>query len=204
MIKIVKKSNYKKIVDELENLRICNKKLAKVNGTRKTENDNLKLQFDKSEKENNSLREELKQANCSIEKLEIDNASLRDIQLINETEINEKNRQIEDFSNKKSKTIVKLEKELSKIREENIKLGTAKGGLTKENHKLRSQLDAKIQIIKEYEKAIENLENKNQIQLEKIKELSQKVEHETIEYKNNGLPKQTKQVLTVKRKNRRK
>lgn len=190
MIKIVKKTNYKKIVDELENLRICNKELAKVNGTRKTENDNLKLQFDKSEKENNSLREELKQANCSIEKLEIDNASLRDIQLINETEINEKNRQIEDFSNKKSKTIVKLEKELSKIREE--------------NHKLRSQLDAKIQIIKEYEKAIENLENKNQVQLEKIKELSQKVEHETIEYENDGLPKQTKQVLTVKRKNRRK
>ena len=83
-------------------------------------------------------------------------------------------------------------------------MGTAKGGLTKENHKLRSQLDAKIQIIKEYEKAIENLENKNQVQLEKIKELSQKVEHETIEYENDGLPKQTKQVLTVKRKNRRK
>lgn len=204
MIKIVKKTNYKKIVDELENLRICNEELANVNGIRKTEIDNLKLHFDKLEKENNSLREELKQANCSIEKLEIDNASLRDIQLINETEINEKNRQIEDFSNKKSKTIVKLEKELSKIREENIKLGTAKGGLTKENNKLKTLLNAKIYVIKEYEKAIENLENKNQVQSEKIKELSQKVEHETIEYENDGLPKQTKQVLTAKRKNRRK
>lgn len=100
--------------------------------------------------------------------------------------------------------IIELEAKIVKLKKENIKLGTAKGGLTKENHKLRSQLDAKIQIIKEYEKAIENLENKNQVQLEKIKELSQKVEHETIEYENDGLPKQTKQVLTVKRKNRRK
>lgn len=195
MIKIVKKSNYKKIVDELENLRICNEELAKVNGIRKTENDNLKLQFDKSEKENNSLREELKQANCSIEKLEVDNASLRDIQLINETEINEKNRQIEDFSNKKPKTIVKLEKELSKIREENIKLGTAKGELTKENNKLKAKLDAKDRVIEEYEKALYQAEEKNQNQLNTIKELTKKIEHKSIEYKNNGLSKQTKKAF---------
>ncbi len=195
MIKIVKKSNYKKIVDELENLRICNEELAKVNGIRKTENDNLKLQFDKSEKENNSLREELKQANCSIEKLEVDNASLRDIQLINETEINEKNRQIEDFSNKKPKTIVKLEKELSKIREENIKLGTAKSGLTKENNKLKAKLDAKDRVIEEYEKALYQAEEKNQNQLNTIKELTKKIEHKSIEYKNNGLSKQTKKAF---------
>lgn len=195
MIKIVKKSNYKKIVDELENLRICNEELAKVNGIRKTENDNLKLQFDKSEKENNSLREELKQANCSIEKLEVDNASLRDIQLINETEINEKNRQIEDFSNKKPKTIVKLEKELSKIREENIKLGTAKGRLTKENNKLKAKLDAKDRVIEEYEKALYQAEEKNQNQLNTIKELTKKIEHKSIEYKNNGLSKQTKKAF---------
>lgn len=195
MIKIVKKSNYKKIVDELENLRICNEELAKVNGIRKTENDNLKLQFDKSEKENNSLREELKQANCSIEKLEVDNASLRDIQLINETEINEKNRQIEDFSNKKPKTIVKLEKELSKIREENIKLGTAKGGLTNENNKLKAKLDAKDRVIEEYEKALYQAEEKNQNQLNTIKELTKKIEHKSIEYKNNGLSKQTKKAF---------
>ena len=204
MIKIVKKSNYKKIVDELENLRICNEELANVNGIRKTENDNLKLHFDKLEKENNSLKEELKQANGNIEKLKADNASLTDIQLSNETEINEKNRQIEDFSNKKSKAIVKLEKELSKIREENIKLGTAKGGLTKENNKLKTLLNAKIYVIKEYEKAIDDLENKNKIQAEKIQDLIKKIEHETIEYENDGLPKQTKQILTVKRKNRRK
>ena len=204
MIKIVKKSNYKKLIDKLENFRVCNEELANVNGIRKTENDNLKLHFDKLEKENNSLREELKQANGNIAKLKADNVSLTDIQLSNETEINEKNRQIEDFSNKKSKAIVKLEKELSKIREENIKLGTAKGGLTKENNKLKTLLNAKIYVIKEYEKTIDDLENKNKIQAEKIQDLIKKIEHETIEYENDGLPKQTKQILTVKRKNRRK
>ena len=40
---------------------------------------------------------------------------------------------------------------------------------------------------------IAKLENQNQIQAQKIKELASKTEHEVIEYENDGLPKQTKE-----------
>lgn len=69
--------------------------------------------------------------------------------------------------------------------------------------KLLNNIDAKDRVIVEYKMALEEAEKKNQIQAEKVKELSQKVEHETIEYENDGLPKPTKQSLKSKRKIRR-
>lgn len=94
------------------------------------------------------------------------------------------------------------EKEISKLKSINQnlksdkqKLSSEKGGLTKENNKLRAKLDAKERVIEEYEKALHDSEEKNQNQLNTIKELTKKIEHKSIEYKNNGLSKQTKKAF---------
>jgi len=144
-------------------------------------------------KENSVRKKAIDDLKSQQNGLEIDNAAFKTISKMQEDEISKLklNNQETETNNKQLK---------DKIH----RLSSEKGGYIKENNKLRAKLDAKDRVIEEYEKAIENLENKNQIQLEKIKELSQKVEHETIEYENDGLPRQTKQVLTVKRKNRRK
>lgn len=65
----------------------------------------------------------------------------------------------------------------------------------KENNKLKAKLDAKDRVIGEYEKALYQAEEKNQNQLNTIKELTKKIEHKSIEYKNNGLSKQTKKAF---------
>jgi hypothetical protein len=65
----------------------------------------------------------------------------------------------------------------------------------KENNKLKAKLDAKDRVIEEYEKALYQAEEKNQNQLNTIKELTKKIEHKSIEYKNNGLSKQTKKAF---------
>lgn len=66
---------------------------------------------------------------------------------------------------------------------------------TKENNKLRKKLDAKDRVIEEYQKALYQAEEKNQNQLNTIKELTKKIDHKSIEYKNNGLPKQSKKAF---------
>lgn len=88
----------------------------------------------------------------------------------------------------------KLSKHIKTIRKEH----------KKEIKELLDKVDAKERVIQEYQRALEDSERKNQIQAEKFKELSKKVEHETIEYENDGLPKTTKQSLRAKRKMRRK
>lgn len=65
----------------------------------------------------------------------------------------------------------------------------------KENNKLRTKLDAKDRVIEEYQKALYQAEEKNQNQLNTIKELTKKIDHKSIEYKNNGLPKQSKKAF---------
>lgn len=75
------------------------------------------------------------------------------------------------------------------------RLSSEKGGYIKEINKLRAKLDAKDRVIEEYEKALRDLEEKNQNQLNTIKELTKKIEHKSIEYKNNGLSKQSKKAF---------
>ena len=193
MIKIVNKNKYLDLIKKQEQLQSCNINLAKDNGEK---------------------QKALNAANEKIQRMEIDNAALKDIQLIDENNIKdlenkimEKNQLIENLiKEKETKSIIIADKDkkIDQLKSSNNNLKGAKGGLVAKNNNLRDKLDAKERVIEEYKKAIEELEKKNEIQAEKIKELSKKVKHEIIEYENDGLPKTTKESLKSKRKIRRK
>lgn len=93
----------------------------------------------------------------------------------------------------------KLSKKVAILQKSNQDIGQSKGGVVAANHKLKAELDAKEQVIKEYKILVDDLKNKNKLQEEKIQELSKKVNHKVIEYKNNGLPKQTKKTFSRKK-----
>lgn len=93
------------------------------------------------------------------------------------------------------KTIKEQRILINKLKKENSKISASKGGYVKENNKLRAKLDAKDRVIEEYQKALYQAEEKNQNQLNTIKELTKKIDHKSIEYKNNGLPKQSKKAF---------
>lgn len=100
---------------------------------------------------------------------------------------------------KKSLENVELGKKVAILQKNNQSIGQSKGGVVAANHKLKAELDAKNQVIKEYQILVNDLKNKNKLQEEKIQELSKKVNHKIIEYKNNGLPKQTKKIFSGKK-----
>lgn len=196
MIKIILKSTY----DDMKN-QIAQGEAGTLRENR--EKNKIKKEFD-------IFREE-HQSEIGIKNNEIRRLEKRIETLINEN--SQKNEALEKTINEKEELLLivdslkklnrsylatreKLSKHLQKIKKE-----------SKENEKLvqklQNSVDAKERVIVEYEKAIEDLESKNQIQSEKIQELSKKIEHETIEYENDGLPKQTKQSLKSKRKIRR-
>lgn len=126
---------------------------------------------------NGKTQKELENYKTKTQELEIDNAGLKDI------------------INMQEKEISKLKSINQKLKSDKQKLSSEKGGLTKENNKLRAKLDAKDRVIEEYEKALYQAEEKNQNQLNTIKELTKKIDHKSIEYKNNGLPKQSKKAF---------
>lgn len=126
---------------------------------------------------NGKTQKELENYKNKTQELEIDNAGLKDI------------------INMQEKEISKLKSINQNLKSDKQKLSSEKGGLTKENNKLRAKLDAKERVIEEYEKALHDSEEKNQNQLNTIKELTKKIEHKSIEYKNNGLSKQTKKAF---------
>ena len=113
------------------------------------------------------------------------------MQKIKDKEINRLQKKIE------SDSLIQLEdkKLIAELKEYKQKNDGQKGGLTKENHKLRAKLDAKDRVIEEYQKALYQAEEKNQNQLNTIKELTKKIDHKSIEYKNNRLPKQSKKAF---------
>lgn len=207
MIKIVNKNKYKNLINEVEQLKKCNKDMAKENGRR---------------------TKELDIANDKLEKQKIEISSLKDIILIDEADIKSKdkkidklmkdisvkNQSLENTINYKEQLIIDnstLKKSLWSCKANRNKISKhlkqVKKDLKKEQkekEKLLDIIDAKERVIEEYKNALENAENKNQLQAAKINELTKKVNHETIEYENDGLSKQTKQSLTAKRKIRRK
>lgn len=126
---------------------------------------------------NGKTQKELENYKTKTQELEIDNAGLKDI------------------INMQEKEISKLKSINQNLKSDKQKLSSEKGGLTKENNKLRAKLDAKDRVIEEYQKALYQAEEKNQNQLNTIKELTKKIEHKSIEYKNNGLPKQSKKAF---------
>lgn len=89
-------------------------------------------------------------------------------------------------SDKISRHLKQAKKELNKVQ--------------REKTKLLDTVDAKERVIEEYINALEQAESKIQLQAAKINELSKEIKHQTIEYKNDGLPKSTKQSLRLKRK----
>lgn len=113
------------------------------------------------------------------------------MQKIKDKEINRLQKKIE------SDSLIQLEdkKSIAELKEYKQKNDDQKGGYIKEINKLRAKLDAKDRVIEEYEKALYQAEEKNQNQLNTIKELTKKIEHKSIEYKNNGLSKQTKKAF---------
>lgn len=113
------------------------------------------------------------------------------LQKIKAKEINRLQKKIE------SDSLIQLEdkKLIAELKEYRQKNDGQKGGYIKEINKLRAKLDAKDRVIEEYEKALRDSEEKNQNQLNTIKELTKKIEHKSIEYKNNGLSKQTKKSI---------
>lgn len=123
---------------------------------------------------NGKTQKELENYKTKTQELEIDNAGLKDI------------------INMQEKEISKLKSINQKLKSDKQKLSSEKGGLTKENHKLRSQLDAKDRVIEEYKMALEESEKRNQLQADKIQSLTKKTNHSIEEYKNNGLRKNMK------------
>lgn len=113
------------------------------------------------------------------------------MQKIKDKEINRLQKKIE------SDSLIQLEdkKSIAELKEYKQKNDGQKGDYIKEINKLRAKLDAKDRVIEEYEKALYQAEEKNQNQLNTIKELTKKIEHKSIEYKNNGLSKQTKKAF---------
>lgn len=113
------------------------------------------------------------------------------MQKIKDKEINRLQKKIE------SDSLIQLEdkKSIAELKEYKQKTDGQKGGYIKEINKLIAKLNAKDRVIEEYEKALHDSEQKNQNQLNTIKELTKKIEHKSIEYKNNGLSKQTKKAF---------
>lgn len=135
-------------------------------------------------KENSVRKKAIDDLKSQQNGLEIDNAAFKTISKMQEDEISKLklNNQETETNNKQLK---------DKIH----RLSSEKGGYIKENNKLRAKLDAKDRVIEEYEKALYQAEEKNQNQLNTIKELTKKIDHKSIEYKNNVLPKQSKKAF---------
>lgn len=125
-------------------------------------------------KENSVRKKAIDDLKSQQNGLEIDNAAFKTISKMQEDEISKLklNNQETETNNKQLK---------DKIH----RLSSEKGGYIKENNKLRAKLDAKDRVIEEYEKALYQAEEKNQNQLNTIKELTKKIDHKSIEYKNN-------------------
>ena len=174
MIKIISKKQYDALLDEIKNDDQCYEDLVR-SSCKTIKQKDLEIQNIKSE------RDKL---------IKIKDKSIKEL----ENTIKNKNTQIEELTLKVN-DINKLETKLEKLKKSNIKNGSAKGGLIKEINKLKSQLDAKERVIEEYKIALIESEKRNSNQANKIKELTSKIEHNSIEYKNDGLSKQTKSAF---------
>ena len=157
-------------------------------------NRNFKILTDTLSVFKNKIKELSDEAEIKDAKIESMQKTYISMQKVKDREIT---RLQNDISNAKENNnkIIELEAKIVKLKKENSKISASKGGLTKENNKLSTKLDAKDRVIEEYQKALYQAEEKNQNQLNTIKELTKKIDHKSIEYKNNGLPKQSKKAF---------
>ena len=157
-------------------------------------NRNFKVLTDTLSVFKNKIKELSDEAEIKDAKIESMQKTYISMQKVKDREITRLQNEISNAKENNNK-IIELEAKIVKLKKENSKISASKGGLTKENNKLRAKLDAKDRVIEEYEKALYQAEEKNQNQLNTIKELTKKIDHKSIEYKNNGLPKQSKKAF---------
>ena len=157
-------------------------------------NRNFKILTDTLSVFKNKIKELSDEAEIKDAKIESMQKTYISMQKVKDREITRLQNEISNAKENNNK-IIELEAKIVKLKKENSKISASKGGLTKENNKLRKKLDAKDRVIEEYQKALYQAEEKNQNQLNTIKELTKKIDHKSIEYKNNGLPKQSKKAF---------
>ncbi len=157
-------------------------------------NRNFKVLTDTLSVFKNKIKELSDEAEIKDAKIESMQKTYISMQKVKDREITRLQNEISNAKENNNK-IIELEAKIVKLKKENSKISASKGGLTKENNKLRKKLDAKDRVIEEYQKALYQAEEKNQNQLNTIKELTKKIDHKSIEYKNNGLPKQSKKAF---------
>ena len=157
-------------------------------------NRNFKILTDTLSVFKNKIKELSDEAEIKDAKIESMQKTYISMQKVKDREITRLQNEISNAKENNNK-IIELEAKIVKLKKENSKISASKGGLMKENNKLRAKLDAKDRVIEEYEKALYQAEEKNQNQLNTIKELTKKIDHKSIEYKNNGLPKQSKKAF---------
>lgn len=154
-------------------------------------NRNFKILTDTLSVFKNKIKELSDEAEIKDAKIESIQKEYASMQKVKDREITRLQKEISNA--KKNNT--KLEEKIVKLKKKSSKISASKGGYVKENNKLKAKLDAKDRVIEEYEKALYQAEEKNQNQLNTIKELTKKIDHKSIEYKNNGLPKQSKKAF---------
>lgn len=157
-------------------------------------NRNFKILTDTLSVFKNKIKELSDEAEIKDAKIESMQKTYISMQKVKDREITRLQNEISNAKENNNK-IIELEAKIVKLKKENSKISASKGGLAKENNKLRTKLDAKDRVIEEYQKALYQAEEKNQNQLNTIKELTKKIDHKSIEYKNNGLPKQSKKAF---------
>lgn len=145
------------------------------------------------------IDDESKIKNATIENLKNEYVSMqkvkdREIERLQKeiSSVKEENNKIANNLIEYSSANTKLEEQIIKLKNKNSKISASKGGLTKQNNKLKNKLDAKDRVIEEYKMALEKAEKKNQLQADKIQSLTKKTSHSIEEYKNNGLRKNMK------------
>lgn len=169
----------------------------------KDEKDQLQKDYDQLEELKNKEIERLKsKISSQSDELNSKNESLE----IALKEKEEKSFRLEEITEELSSAIriINARKANSKRQSNHIKkLKKQIKVLTKLKIQNEESLNAKDLVIAEDRKLIEELQEKNKVQASKIKEFSKEVEHNSLEYQEDGLPKPTKEVLS-KRKFRRK
>lgn len=176
---IITKKQYDKLTDKITQLKLANSDLAKENGKRNNQIEKLEKTIMEG---NQSLEDTFKEK----EELLIEKDKLK--------------KQLWSISTNRDKISKHLKEKNNKIKESEREIKK----LNKSVNDFVNQLNDLNKLNQELDVINTDLEKKNEIQANKIKELTSRIEHAMIEYEEDGLPKQSKESLNKLRKRRRK
>ncbi len=131
---------------------------------------------------------------------------LKELETLKNKAIEELENRVKELEKGLETTILEKEQKIKDIEKVNRTAIAYKGNcvrnsnhiekLVQEQKELKKSFEEeKKNLIQSYEDRIKSLEGKNKIQENKIKELASQVTHDSLEYKNNGLPTKTKKNL---------